>query len=133
MNTRVVVALAAIAAALIILFVNLGQATQFFRTADQAVAQRAKLGHRRFRIEGTVVDGSVHTAGQQVAFVIESKGARVDVLHTGDPPQLFKPGIPVVLEGRFEGQHFASDRILVKHTESYKVQHPDRVSTTVAG
>jgi cytochrome c-type biogenesis protein CcmE len=132
-NTRVVVALAAIAAALIILFVNLGQATQFFRTADQAVAQRAKLGHRRFRIEGTVVDGSVHTAGQQVAFVIESKGARVDVLHTGDPPQLFKPGIPVVLEGRFEGQHFASDRILVKHTESYKVQHPDRVSTTVAG
>jgi cytochrome c-type biogenesis protein CcmE len=132
-NTRVVVALAAIAAALIILFVNLGQATQFFRTADQAVAQRAKLGHRRFRIEGTVVDGSVHTTGQQVAFVIESKGTRVDVLHTGDPPQLFKPGIPVVLEGRFEGLQFASDRILVKHSESYKVQHPDRVSTTVAG
>jgi cytochrome c-type biogenesis protein CcmE len=132
-NTRVVVALAAIAVALVVLFVNLGQATQFFRTADQAVAQREKLGHRRFRIEGSVVDGSVHNAGPQVAFAIESKGVKVDVLHTGDPPQLFKPGIPVVLEGRFEGQHFASDRILVKHSETYKAQHPDRVSTTVPG
>ena len=130
MNTRVALCLAAVAAALIVLFVNLGHATQFFRTADQAVADRTHLGHRRFRIEGTVVDGSVHESGQQVAFVIESKGVTVDVLHTGDPPQLFKAGIPVVLEGRFEGERFASDRILVKHSESYQVQHPDRVSTT---
>jgi cytochrome c-type biogenesis protein CcmE len=130
-NARVALCLAAVAAALIVLFVNLGHATQFFRTADQAVADRTHLGHRRFRIEGTVVDGSVHQTGQLVAFAIESKSVKVDVLHTGDPPQLFKPGLPVVLEGRFDGDHFASDRILVKHSESYKVQHPDRVSTTL--
>jgi cytochrome c-type biogenesis protein CcmE len=43
---------------------------------------------------------------------------------------LFKVGIPVVLEGRFQGDHFASDRIMVKHTADYIAKHPERVSTT---
>ena len=39
-------------------------------------------------------------------------------------------GIPVVLEGRFAPDgHFASDLIMVKHTEDYVAKHPDRVRT----
>jgi len=109
---------------------GLGDATVFFKTADEAVAQRASLGTRRFRIEGTVVAGTVHQVGDDVRFVIENKGATVAVRHQGDPPELFRPGIPVVLEGRFAGTEFASDRIMVKHTEDYRAKHPDRVSGT---
>ena len=43
---------------------------------------------------------------------------------------MFKPGIPVVLEGRFQGDTFASDRIMVKHSEDYVAEHPSRVTTT---
>ncbi|MFN2608495.1 MAG: cytochrome c maturation protein CcmE [Acidimicrobiales bacterium] len=114
-----------------ILFQGLGNATVYFRTADEAVAQRQSLGTRRFRIEGTVVDGSVAESAGNVAFRIESKGVQVPVLHQGDPPQLFKPGIPVVLEGHFSGATFDSDRILVKHSETYVAQHPERVTTTL--
>jgi cytochrome c-type biogenesis protein CcmE len=53
------------------------------------------------------------------------------VRHDGDPPELFKPDIPVVLEGRWAGPVFASDRIIVKHTADYRAKHPDRVTTTV--
>jgi cytochrome c-type biogenesis protein CcmE len=109
---------------------GLGNATLYFRTADEAVAQRAQLGNRRFRIEGDVVDGSVHQVGNDVSFVLTSKNVEVPVRHQGDPPELFRPGIPVVLEGHFEGDHFASDRILVKHSETYIAQNPDRVKTT---
>ena len=109
---------------------GLGDATVFFKTADEAVAQRASLGTRRFRIEGTVVAGTVHQVGDDVRFVIENKGATVAVRHQGDPPELFRPGIPVVLEGRFAGTEFESDRIMVKHTEDYRAKHPDRVSGT---
>jgi cytochrome c-type biogenesis protein CcmE len=42
---------------------------------------------------------------------------------------MFKPGIPVVLEGRFDGDTFASDRIMVKHSEDYVAKHPSRVTT----
>jgi cytochrome c-type biogenesis protein CcmE len=114
-----------------LLFKGLGDATLYFRTADEAVAQRQSLGTRRFRIEGTVLPGTVRQTGAQVDFTIENKGVSVPVVHTGDQPELFKPGIPVVLEGRFQGQGFASDRIMVKHSEDYIAKHPSRVTTSV--
>ena len=113
-----------------LVFQGLGNATLYFRTADEAVAQRAELGERRFRIEGDVVDGSVRQVGNDVSFTLTSKSVEVPVVHKGDPPELFRPGIPVVLEGRFQGDHFASDRILVKHSETYVAKNPDRVTTT---
>ena len=121
-----------IAALAFLVVQGLGNATLYFRTADEAVAQRESLGTRRFRIEGNVVPGSVRQSGEEVAFTIASKGVTVPVLHQGDPPEMFKPGIPVVLEGRFDGDHFASDRILVKHSETYVADHPDRVTTVPA-
>ena len=131
-NRRLWLAGAVVVAALAFLVVQgLGNATMYFRTADEAVAQRHELGKRRFRIEGDVVSGSVRQSGDLVAFTLAGKTATVPVLHEGDPPEMFKPGIPVVLEGRFEGDHFASDRILVKHSESYVAEHPERVTTTV--
>jgi cytochrome c-type biogenesis protein CcmE len=108
---------------------GLGNATVYFKTADEAVAQRAKLGTHLFRIEGTV-QPDVQAAGQDVTFTIANNGASVPVVHHGSPPDLFKPGIPVVLEGRFQGVYFASDRIMVKHTADYIAKHPERVSPT---
>ncbi|HUP71151.1 MAG TPA: cytochrome c maturation protein CcmE [Acidimicrobiales bacterium] len=112
----------------------LGEATVYFKTADEAVAEKDGLGDRRFRIEGLVVAGSVKPApaGEGVDFEIRGqRGATVDVIHRGDPPELFQPGIPVVLEGRWSGDHYASDRIMVKHTNEYKADNPDRVDDYV--
>ena len=112
----------------------LGEATVYFKTADEAVAEKDGLGDRRFRIEGLVVAGSVKPApaGEGVDFEIRGqRGATVDVIHRGDPPELFQPGIPVVLEGRWSGDHYASDRIMVKHTNEYKAENPDRVDDYV--
>ena len=113
-----------------LVFQGLGNATLYFRTADEAVAQRAQLGDRRFRIEGDVVAGSVNQVGNDVSFILTSKNVEVPVRHKGDPPELFRPGIPVVLEGHFQGDYFASDRILVKHSETYIADNPDRVRST---
>jgi cytochrome c-type biogenesis protein CcmE len=136
-NRRLWIAGAVVLAALAFLLVQgLGNATLYFRTADEAAAQRDSLGTRRFRIQGDVLAGSVRQTGDAgdnlVAFTLTSRGATVPVLHQGDPPELFKPGIPVVLEGRFDGDHFASDRILVKHSETYVAEHPERVTTVPA-
>jgi cytochrome c-type biogenesis protein CcmE len=117
-----------------LVFQGLGNATVYFKTADEAVREKSSLGTRRFRIEGTVVAGSLRDApGQAVAFSIASKGVQVPVVHHGDEPPLFKDQSnppPVVLEGHFDGDTFSSDRIIVKHTETYTVEHPDRVSGT---
>lgn len=127
---RRIIAFGVLAAALAVLALRgLGNATVYFKTADEAVAQRAQLGSHRFRIEGTVQPG-VHQVGQDVAFVIANNGVSVNVVHGGGAPQLFQPGIPVVLEGQFAPDgHFASDLIMVKHTADYVAKHPDRVTT----
>lgn len=120
-----------IVAALVFLVAQgLDNATLYFHTADEAVAQRDALGERRFRLLGDVVDGTVRQDGEVVLFTVSGKAARVDVRHEGDPPELFRPGIPVVLEGKFDGERFESDRIFVKHSEQYQADNPDRVTTT---
>ena len=124
----IVVGLIVLAALGLLVVRGLGNATLYFRTADEAVAQKQQLGDRQFRIEGNVVAGTVREAGGSTAFTIESKGVVVPVNHQGDPPELFKPGIPVVLEGHFQGDSFASDRIMVKHSEDYIAKHPSRVT-----
>jgi cytochrome c-type biogenesis protein CcmE len=111
-----------------LLYQGLGNATEYFRTADQAVATKAQLGTRRFRIEGTVSSG-LRTVGTTVDFSITANGVTVPVVHGGPQPQLFKPGVPVVLDGHWApgGAYFASDTIEVKHDENYKTAHPDRL------
>lgn len=134
-NRRANLAVAAIVAVLgLVVFKGLGSATVYFRTAGEAVEQRDSLGTRRFRIEGVVVPGSVQTVGQTVNFAIED-GATVKVVHQGDPPELFQPNIPVVLEGRFTSKTgdavFASDRIMIKHSSEYEEANPKRVKDYV--
>ena len=57
--------------------------------------------------------------------------------HQGSPPDLFRPGQPVVIEGHWQdgGQVFLGDRILVKHDESYESRedYEDRISQAEEG
>ncbi|MDQ4096362.1 MAG: cytochrome c maturation protein CcmE, partial [Actinomycetota bacterium] len=85
---RLWIAGAVVVAALAFLLIQgLGNATLYFRTADEAIAQRESLGTRRFRIQGDVVPGSVRPSGDAgdnaVAFTLTSRGATVPVLHQG--------------------------------------------------
>ena len=105
----------------------LGDASLFFLNADEAVEQRVDLGTDRFRLQGTVVDGSVDETDDGVAFEVVFNDVSVDVVHEGDPPELFQPDIPVVLEGNWDGEVFASDRILVKHSSEYDAENPERL------
>lgn len=127
------VAGAVIAVALGFLVVRgLGDATVYFKTADEALAEREELDDRRFRLEGAVVPGSVRPDANSVEFEVRGTGGgTVDVVHRGDPPELFQPDVPVVLEGRFEGDRYASDRIMVKHSSEYRAENPERVDRYV--
>ena len=111
-----------------ILLEGLDNATVYFKTADQAVADRAALGTKQFRIEGTVEPGIQQTAGV-IRFSITANSVTVPVVDTDQPSQLFKAGIPVVLEGHWAGRVFDSNVIMVKHSASYTEAHPDRLKS----
>ena len=134
MKLRLALVLALVAGAAAFLLVKgLGDATTYFLNADEAVAQRDDLGTKRIRLQGTVVPDSVATAGDAVEFDVEFHCEIVHVRHDGDPPELFKPGIPVVLEGAFaaDSDTYESDRILVKHTSEYRTDRLERADEEV--
>lgn len=120
------VVLAAIAA---LLARGLGSSLQYFRTASQAVADRAQLGTSQFRLEGSVVRGTIRPFPGGVRFSVRQGGATVPVDSVGSPPELFTAGMPVVLVGHFSssGPTFLSTLIMVKHSASYVAAHPNRV------
>jgi len=129
---RLVVGLVVVGAAIgFLVWRGLGNATVYFRTADEAVAERAALGQRRFRIEGVVKAESIRQDGDALTFTIYGdRGTEVAVVHRGGQPTgLFKDNIPVVLEGRWAqgSTAYASDRVIVKHSETYRSDNPDRV------
>lgn len=118
-----VVAVVILGAIGFIVFKGISSALVYYRTVNQAVAQRAELGTRAFRIEGTVVAGTIRRSGDAVDFEIASDGVKVPVVATTIPPQLFRAGRRVVLDGHFESvtgpDTFLSDQILVKHSSNY--------------
>jgi len=124
--------LAAVGAVLVGAFVfllveGLGGSLNYFETVDQALAQKATLGTRTFRLEGVVVPGTVHRQHDGVRFVAAGTHHRVPVVNHGNPPQLFQPDVPVVVVGHFQGATFVSDQLIVDHSAQYIEQHPTRV------
>jgi cytochrome c-type biogenesis protein CcmE len=103
----------------------------YFETVDQALAQRATLGTRVFRLEGVVKPHTIARTATGAAFVLTGSGDReVSVISRGTPPQLFQADIPVVVVGHFAtstSRLFYGTQILVKHTSTYIAQHPRRV------
>lgn len=131
---------------------TLGDASLFFKNADEAVAQRTQLADKRFRLQGTVVPGSISEGELDgkgaVFFEVSFNGTALHVAHVGSPPDLFKPEIPVVLEGRWthaelpagtfvtgadDGWYFSSDRMLVKHDASYESENKARMKEAEDG
>jgi cytochrome c-type biogenesis protein CcmE len=113
----------------------LTSASLFFYNADEAVAKESTLGTSTFRIQGTV-ENDVKRTPDGADFTITYQGVEVPVDHTGDPPQLFKPGEPVVLQGHFAhtGQHlFLSDQMLVKHDATYTAKNGARLTQAEKG
>jgi cytochrome c-type biogenesis protein CcmE len=111
-----------------VVYKGLSSASMYFYNADEAVHRQHDLGQKRFRLQGTVQEHP-RTTADGVDFAVAYNGAHVEVHHDGDAPQLFKPGIPVVLEGHWDrnDRWFDSDTILVKHSATYTARHKERL------
>lgn len=113
----------------------LGTATTFYRNVDEAVAARDELGTKRFRLQGTVVPGTIVQTGDGVEFDVAFNGVELPVRHVGDPPQMFRETEAVLLEGRFnaEGTAYESDLMIIKHSEVYEEKQGERLRDAEEG
>jgi cytochrome c-type biogenesis protein CcmE len=121
----VVAALAvALIAFLLVTFGGLGQnlvyywgPTELRAAGDQAIGATIRLG-------GQVAPGSVVKLDRALGVefdVVDRKGGRVHVKSASLPPQMFREGIGVVVEGTMtRGGAFEGQRLMVSHGNEYR-------------
>ncbi len=125
-----------IGAFVFLLVEGLGSSLNYFDTVDQAFAHRTSLGTQTFRLEGTVVPGTIRATAVGSDFSICQGPNVVHVANAGSPPGLFRARIPVVVVGHFTSAtstDFVSNTIMVKHSPDYSAQHPTRVKVKASG
>ncbi len=125
---------ALIAVALVLIYQALTTARVYFLNVDEAVDRRVELADDTFNLQGTVTTEPSTAADGTITFTMSFGGSDAEVLHVGNAPSgLFKLGEQVVAEGRWQGDEFVSDRLLVKHSEEYVEDNPNRVDYELDG
>ncbi len=125
---------ALIAVASVLIYQALTTARVYFLNVDEAMDRRVELSDDTFNLQGTVTTEPTTADDGTITFTMSFGGADADVLHIGNAPSgLFKMGEQVVAEGRWQGDDFVSDRLLVKHSEEYVEDNPNRVDYELDG
>ena len=91
--------------------------TVYYQTVSELRAAATNgAGGQQVRVAGTVADNSVvrEEAGSVVRFVMADAGGTVPVVYKGAVPDIFGPGIEVVVEGKYVDGAFTADTLLAK-------------------
>lgn len=93
--------------------------TDITHAGDKAYGATIRLG-------GLVAPGSVHMGnGSQLSFDVTDNKTTIRVKSTSVPPQMFREGIGVVVEGTMvRGGYFQCDRLMVSHSNEYRAPKP---------
>lgn len=112
----------------------------YFLTPNELLAKGTKAIDRPVRLGGQVVPGSVQWNAESLDLRFRvTDGAKEVLVHsTGAPPQMFRAGIGVVVEGKYNRAGvFESHSLMVKHSNEYRApkagegQHPERIDKTL--
>ena len=110
---------------------NMGENLVYFWSPTELVAAGAKAEGAIVRLGGVVEVGTLdwQADAQSLSFKVSDGTTTVDVRATGAPPQMFREGIGVVVEGTLAGDGvFESDRLMVKHSNEYKAPEDGKAS-----
>lgn len=128
-NRLIAVGAIAVAAAALawIAFGSIGENLVYYWKPSEMAAQGPKAYGATVRLGGVVVPGSVawnseHTiVSFQVADTHAPDAVKVNVRSEQVPPQMFREGIGVVVEGTYSADLvFRSNRLMVNHDANYR-------------
>lgn len=88
----------------------------YYQTVTELQASGGEHG-RQVRLAGNVVEGSIvrNEADNSITFAVADVGGNLPVTYKGVVPDIFAPGIEVVLEGKYRPETgFVADTMLAK-------------------
>ncbi|WP_337172550.1 cytochrome c maturation protein CcmE [Gemmatimonas aurantiaca] len=112
----------------------------YFLTPSELMAKGDGVVGRPVRLGGQVVPGSVqwNAATLHLTFRVTDGTKEIAVYSSGAPPQMFREGIGVVVEGKLgTNGTFDSKSLMVKHSNEYRAPeqgeggHPARIDKSL--
>lgn len=116
-------ALIAVAAFAYFMIGGVKQNIVFFLTPTELLAKGPEAVNVPVRLGGMVKANSVEWDAEKLdlRFIITDGARDVPVRAVGAPPQMFRAGIGVIVEGRYaEAGTFQATNLMVKHSNEYK-------------
>lgn len=107
-----------------LIYGGIGNNLVYFLTPGELLAKGTTAVDVPVRLGGMIVPGSVMWDAQKVdlRFRVTDGAKEVMVHSTGAPPQMFRPGIGVIVEGKYDhGGVFQATNLMVRHSNEY---HP---------
>lgn len=124
----ILVGVMVIAAAFVyLLYGGLDKNVVYFLTPQELAAKGASGIDVPVRLGGQVKAGSVKwdESTRDLRFTVTDGKSDIAVHSTGVPPQMFRDGMGVVVEGRYRPDGvFASSNLIVKHSNEYRAPKP---------
>ncbi|HKG94621.1 MAG TPA: cytochrome c maturation protein CcmE [Gemmatimonadaceae bacterium] len=107
-----------------LLYGGLDRNIVYFLTTGELLARGATAYDRPVRLGGQVVPGSVQWDAERLDLrfrLTDGRGSDVVVHSKGAPPQMFRDGMGVVVEGQYgRSGVFESSSLMVKHSNEYR-------------
>lgn len=125
----IVMIVAAMSAGGVVVTKFLTSAIDYYCNVDEVGSRSGCEGERRLRVQGIVEEGSVKQQDGGTSFVMVFNLEKIKVVYAGDPGGVFQECIPVVAHGRVVDGTLESDRIEVKHSNSYVEKNKTRLDT----
>ena len=110
-----------------LLFGGLEDNVVFFLTPRELLAKGTEGVGVPVRLGGQVKPGSVHWDAQtlDLRFTVVDGEREMAVRSTGAPPQMFRDGMGVIVEGRVDASGvFQASNLMVKHSNEYRAPKP---------
>jgi cytochrome c-type biogenesis protein CcmE len=112
-----------------LMFGSMGDNLVYYWSPTELRASASAEEGAMVRLGGLVKPGTVRVEGTNTVFTVADDNASVEVRTAAIPPQMFREGIGVVVEGRLGPDGvFESKRLLVKHDENYKAPTDGKMS-----
>lgn len=121
----IIAGLAIAAAVAYLVIANTGASAEYYMTISQLRAC-ASCGAQTVRVAGIVASNSVvrDDKTQVIHFTITDSGAAMPVVYSGVVPDIFRPGIQVVVEGHLVSGIFQAQNLLAKCPSKFQSATP---------
>ena len=133
-STRVIIAALVVVGAIgFLIYTGFQSTSVYYLTVSELKARGPSplgLTFSDVRVAGVVEDGSVQRSASDstVRFVVKDDGGTLPVVYKGMVPDIFGPGIQVVVEGRYVDGTFQANNLLAKCPSKFTAEVPTPVT-----